>query len=100
MASDQGAEQGSAGAEVLPFCVLIFVFGTLLLVNAWGVIDAHLHYEPRVLVEGDQELLPPELRQPEKKKQPPRRTSSLLRRLHVSPMVTPESVGIGIGWEN
>ena len=34
------AERGSAGAEVLPFCVLIFVFGTLLLVNAWGVIDA------------------------------------------------------------
>jgi hypothetical protein len=35
-----GRERGSAGAEVLPFCVLIFVFGTLLLVNAWGVIDA------------------------------------------------------------
>jgi len=35
-----GGERGSAGAEVLPFCVLIFVFGTLLLVNAWGVIDA------------------------------------------------------------
>lgn len=34
------AERGSAGAEVLPFSVLIFVFGTLLLVNAWGVIDA------------------------------------------------------------
>lgn len=28
------------GVEVLPFSVLIFVFGTLLLVNAWGVIDA------------------------------------------------------------
>ena len=28
------------GVEVLPFAVLIFVFGTLLLVNAWGVIDA------------------------------------------------------------
>lgn len=33
-------DRGAAGAEVLPFCVLIFVFGTLLLVNAWGVIDA------------------------------------------------------------
>lgn len=29
-----------AGGEVLPFGVLIFVFGTLLLVNAWAVIDA------------------------------------------------------------
>lgn len=28
------------GVEVLPFSVLIFVFGSLLLVNAWGVIDA------------------------------------------------------------
>jgi hypothetical protein len=33
-------DRGAAGTEVLPFCVLIFVFGTLLLVNAWGVIDA------------------------------------------------------------
>lgn len=39
-ATEGGSEGGSAGAEVLPFCVLIFVFGTLLLVNAWGVIDA------------------------------------------------------------
>lgn len=35
-----GRDCGAAGTEVLPFCVLIFVFGTLLLVNAWGVIDA------------------------------------------------------------
>lgn len=34
------SDRGAAGAEVLPFAVLIFVFGTLLLVNAWGVIDA------------------------------------------------------------
>jgi hypothetical protein len=28
------------GIEALPFSVLVFVFGSLLLVNAWGVIDA------------------------------------------------------------
>jgi hypothetical protein len=28
------------GLEALPFSVLIFVFGSLLLVNAWGVVDA------------------------------------------------------------
>ncbi len=33
-------ERGAAGVEVLPFCVLVFVCGTLVLVNAWGVIDA------------------------------------------------------------
>lgn len=31
-----------AGLEGLVFGVLIFVFGTLLVVNAWGVVDAKL----------------------------------------------------------
>ncbi|HUF33477.1 MAG TPA: hypothetical protein VMN58_09755 [Acidimicrobiales bacterium] len=30
------------GVEVLPFGILVFVVGTLLLVNAWGVIDGKL----------------------------------------------------------
>jgi hypothetical protein len=30
------------GAEVLPFGFLVFVVGTLLLVNAWGVIDGKM----------------------------------------------------------
>jgi hypothetical protein len=30
------------GAEILPFGVLVFVFGSLLLVNAWSVIDGKL----------------------------------------------------------
>lgn len=35
------AERGAVGGvETLPFSILIFVLGTLLLVNAWGVIDA------------------------------------------------------------
>lgn len=34
-------EQGAVGGlEALPFSVLIFVCGSLLLLNAWGVIDA------------------------------------------------------------
>ena len=40
---DASRERGAVGGvEALPFSVLIFVFGTLLLVNAWGVIDAKL----------------------------------------------------------
>lgn len=36
-------ESGFAGgAEALPFGVLVFVIGSLLLANAWGVIDAKL----------------------------------------------------------
>lgn len=38
-ARDAGAV---GGLEVLPFSVLIFVSGTLLLVNVWGVVDARL----------------------------------------------------------
>lgn len=37
---EQGEQGAVGGAEALPFSVLIFVFGTLMLVNAWGVIDA------------------------------------------------------------
>lgn len=33
-------EAGLGGIEVLPFGVLTFVIGTLLVANAWGVIDA------------------------------------------------------------
>ncbi|MBI1843687.1 MAG: hypothetical protein HYR89_03615 [Actinobacteria bacterium] len=36
-------ESGFAGgAEALPFGVLVFVIGSLLLANAWGVIDAKI----------------------------------------------------------
>lgn len=41
--SPDRAQRGVIGGlEALPFSVLIFVLGTLLIVNAWGVIDAKL----------------------------------------------------------
>lgn len=37
------AEDGAIGGlEVLPFGLLIFVVGTLVIANAWGVVDAKL----------------------------------------------------------
>ncbi len=37
----RAGERGQvAGIEVLPFSLLVFVAGTLLLVNLWGVVDA------------------------------------------------------------
>jgi len=33
-------QRGMAGVEVLPFGVLVFVVGTLLVAFAWGVVDA------------------------------------------------------------
>ena len=37
----RGDERGSGGAEVLPFGVLVFVVGLLVVGNAWGVVDAN-----------------------------------------------------------
>jgi hypothetical protein len=63
---------------------------------AVGVIDSLVHYKPRVKGEFDESLLPPELRESLKK---PKKTS-LRDRIHLTPMLSPDSVGIGIGWEN
>ncbi len=63
---------------------------------AWGVFEAIRNYKPRIQLQGDDSLLPPELREIDKK---PKKTS-LIERLHISPMITPSGVGIGIGLEN
>jgi hypothetical protein len=68
-------------------------------IYVWGVVDALLNYKPTVQIQGD--TLPPSLFPPEKTPGPPanKKTSSL-KRLHLAPMVTPDSVGIGLTWEN
>lgn len=44
--SRPGDEDGAVGGlEVLPFGLLVFVVGTLLIVNAWAVVDAKLAAE-------------------------------------------------------
>jgi hypothetical protein len=53
-----------------------------------------VHYRPRAKVEADESLLPAELRK-SAKPAPPKKTS-----FHITPMLSPDSVGIGIGWEN
>lgn len=43
---EMAEERGFAGGiEVLPFAVLVFVLGTVLVVNAWAVVDAKLSVE-------------------------------------------------------
>ncbi|HEY5921310.1 MAG TPA: tetratricopeptide repeat protein [Kofleriaceae bacterium] len=66
---------------------------------ALGVIDAHRHYTAKTRTDVDESLLPPEWQESTKKPATPKKTS-LLRRLQVAPMITPDGVGIGIGWEN
>ncbi len=43
MTRPRGDDRGQAGGiEVLPFGLLVFVVGTLLIANAWAVVDAKL----------------------------------------------------------
>lgn len=67
---------------------------------ALGAIDSIRHHQPRRQLQGDDSLIPAELRDPSKTKAPAPRKTSLLDRLQLTPMVTPDSVGIGLGWEN
>jgi hypothetical protein len=59
---DWGDDRGQVGGiEALPFGLLIFVIGALLVVNAWGVVDAKFATDAaareaaRTYVEGDAE---------------------------------------------
>lgn len=64
---------------------------------AWGVIDSLLHYKPRRRVEGEDSLLPPELRDPRKPALgKPAPKTSLRDRVHVHPILVP-SGGAGLG---
>ena len=65
---------------------------------AWGVVDALLHYKPRVQIEGDDSLLPRLPEAPPARK--PRPRTSLRERLRLAPMIAPHGAGIGLTWEN
>jgi len=64
----------------------------------YSAIDALRHYEPQRRVAGDEELLNEIKKEATDKKKPTK--SSFLQKLHLTPMATQTSVGIGIGWEN
>jgi tetratricopeptide (TPR) repeat protein len=65
----------------------------------WSVIDMHRHYEPQTRTKIDESLLPPELREIEKKPAAKPKQTSLLERMFVAPILTPDGAGIGLGWE-
>jgi len=62
---------------------------------AWSVIDSLRAYKPRQRVEGEDSLLPPELRAPPAPAPPPKKTS-LRDRVHVHPVLVPHG-GAGLG---
>jgi tetratricopeptide (TPR) repeat protein len=65
----------------------------------WSIIDMHRHYKPQTRTKIDESLLPPELRETEKKPAAKPSQTSLLERMFVAPMLTPDGAGIGLGWE-
>lgn len=70
-------------------------------IYAVGVVDALLHYQPRVQIEGDDTLLPPLRDVPAgKATKPPPKKTSVLDRLHIGPMIAPGGAGVGLSWEN
>jgi tetratricopeptide (TPR) repeat protein len=74
-----------------------------------SIFDAIRHYKPRLRVDGDDSLIPDELRDQGETPAPKKgdrklKKVSLADRiwggLQLAPMISDESVGIGIGWEN
>jgi tetratricopeptide (TPR) repeat protein len=66
-----------------------------LALYAWSMFDSLLNYQPRRRVEGEDSLLPPELREPAGRPAPPKKTS-LRDRFHVHPVLVPNG-GAGVG---
>jgi tetratricopeptide (TPR) repeat protein len=66
-----------------------------LILYGVGVYDAINHYQPQVKRKLDEKMLPPELRDLDKPKTKPKTTT-----YYLTPMITPNGAGIGIGWEN
>jgi tetratricopeptide (TPR) repeat protein len=64
-------------------------------IYALGVYDALRHYQPRKERKLDESDLPPEFRDLDKPKPKPKKTS-----WHLTPILTPNGAGIGVGWEN
>lgn len=62
-------------------------------IYAWSVVDSLLNYKPRQRVEGEDSLLPPELRDG---KPPSKQKTSLRDRLRVHPVLVPDG-GAGVG---
>jgi tetratricopeptide (TPR) repeat protein len=77
-----------------------------------SIFDAIRHYKPRLRVEGDDSLIPADMREQNEEPAPKKpgrklrkvsfvdRVVGRLESLQVAPMLTDETVGIGIGWEN
>ena len=66
----------------------------------WSVVDAIYYYKPQAQIEGDDSLLPPELREtpePKQRTKPKPKSQSKLRLL---PFHVPDGAGMALSWEH
>ena len=71
--------------------------GMFIALFVWGAIDAYRNYTPNLSVKADEDLIRREFEKIHPKT--PKKTS-LIDRIHLSPMVSPTGVGLGLSWEN
>lgn len=64
-----------------------------------STIDSLRHYKRSIRTQLDESLLPRELQDIDKKPAAKPKKTSLRDRLRITPLLSPESAGIGIGWE-
>jgi hypothetical protein len=60
---------------------------------AWGIVDSLIHHRPRVQVEGDDSLLPKDLRKLD-------RARPAASRLRLHPTLMPDGAGVALSWEH
>jgi hypothetical protein len=69
----------------------------------WGVVDALYFHKPQTVTKADDSLIRDLERGAsptgDKPKTKPKKTT-VLDRIHLTPMATPDGVGLGLGWEN
>ena len=70
--------------------------GVFFVIWGVGVYDSLKHYQPRRERKAEESDLPVELRDLDKQKKAKPKKSSWL----ITPMITPNGAGIGVGWEN
>lgn len=82
------------GVEIVTGAAFLALYGA-------GVVDAILHYQRESRRQAEESDLPAELRSLDKPTKPaaPAKPTSLLDRIHLTPMITPTGAGIGLAWE-
>jgi tetratricopeptide (TPR) repeat protein len=82
-------QQIAIGADIVFYSVAIL-----------GIVDAYRNYEPEVVLQGDDSLLPPDLRDPKDEPPPTPKKKPKKSSFMFHPVPIPDGAGIGLSWEH